>query len=266
MSAQIHPTAVIEPGAEIGPECEIGPYCVIGPQARLGAACRLHAHVVIDGLTSLGPGCELFSFACIGKRTQDLKWKGGTAAVEIGARTTLREYVTVHASTLDGGRTVVGSDCNILAYCHVAHDCVLGDRVIMSNLCHLAGHVTVEERAVLGGMVAVVQFVRVGRLAMVGATSKVVQDIAPFALVDGSPAAPVSINKIGMERNGFSAERIQEMARAHKIFFRAGLRAEEALARLRAEFPNNPDVALFIAFAQASERGLARPVSSRAAD
>jgi len=259
MSSRIHSLAVIEAGAAIGEGCDVGPFCHVGPQVHLGSGTRLHSHVVVDGNTTVGENCEIFSFACIGKRTQDLKYKGGKAYVEIGARTTLREYVTVHASTLDGGKTVIGNDCNILAYCHLAHDCVLGERVIMSNNTQLAGHVIIEDRVVFGGMVGVVQFVHIGRLAMIGATAKVVQDIAPYVLADGSPALPVTINKIGLERNNFTPEQIRTLAQVFKLFFRSNLRAEEAVTRLRAEFPDVPEVAHFIAFVQASQRGIARP-------
>lgn len=261
--SSIHPLAVIDPGAAIGDGCVIGPFCYIGGGVRLGAGTRLHSHVVVDGNTTVGANGEIFSFACIGKQTQDLKYKGGKAYVEIGARTTLREYVTVHASTTDGGKTVIGNDCHILAYCHLAHDCILGDHVIMSNNTQLAGHVIIEEHAVFGGMVAVVQFVRIGRYAMVGATAKVVQDIAPYTLADGSPAEPVTVNKVGLERNGFTPEQIRVLAQAYKVFFRSNLRQDEALARLRTEFPDSPDVAHFIAFVQASQRGLARPKADR---
>ena len=184
MAAIIHATAVIAPGAEIGADCDIGPYCVVGPDVTLGSGTRLQSHVVVDGHTAIGPGCEVFPFACLGKRTQDLKYKGGTAFVEIGAGTTLREYVTVNAATADGGKTVVGDGCHILAYCHIAHECRLGNEIIMSNATQLAGHVTVGDGAVFGGVGGVHQFVRIGELVMIGATAKVVQDVPPFCLAN----------------------------------------------------------------------------------
>ena len=258
----IHPTAVIYPGAEIGDGCDVGPYCVLGAHVRIGPGTRLHSHVVIDGHTVLGANCEVFPFACIGKQTQDLKYKGGTAFVEIGARTTLREYVTVNASTDDGGKTVIGSDCHILTYSHIAHDCRLGDHIIMSNCCQLAGHVQVEDHVTFGGMGGVVQFAHIGCHSMVGATAKVVQDIAPYCLVDGNPAEPITINKIGLERRGFTAEQIRALLNAFRIFFRTNLRQEEAVARLQAEFPESPEVGHFVAFVLASQRGIARPKDS----
>lgn len=266
MSVTIHPSAVVETGAHVGDGCVIGPFCYVGPHVRLGAGCRLQSHAVIDGHTTVGEQCEFYSFACIGKQTQDLKWKGGTAYVEIGSRSVFREYVTVHAATTDGGRTVVGSDCNLLAYCHIAHDCVLGDRIIMSNNTQIAGHVVIEDQAVFGGLGGVVQFNRVGRLAMLGATSKAVQDIVPFCLAEGTPAVPVTINKVGMERAGFAPETIQAVNHAYKILFRSNLRVPEAVARLRAEFVQVPEVLYLATFVENSKRGVARPAAKAEAD
>ena len=259
MSAAIHPLAVIASGAVIGDGCTIGPFCCIGPDVRLGPGCRLHEHVVVDGRTTVGAGCQFYSFACIGKQTQDLKWQGGTAFVEIGPRTTLREYVTVHASSFYGGKTVVGADCSILAYSHIAHDCLIGNQVVMSNGCQMAGHVTVEDQVVFGGLAGVVQFARIGRLAMVGAMAKAVQDITPFTLVEGAPAEPRIINKIGMERAGLSAAAIQAMHQTFKLFFRSGLPVAQALAKIEAEFPGLPEVAHFVAFVRTAKHGVARP-------
>ena len=263
--ASIHPLAVVAPGAVVGADCEIGPFCCVGPQVRLGAGCRLHEHVVVDGHTTVGDGCQFFSFACIGKQTQDLKWQGGTAYVEIGPRTTLREYVTVHASSFDGGKTVVGADCSILAYSHIAHDCQIGDHVVMSNGCQIAGHVTVEDHVVFGGLAGVVQFARIGRFAMVGAMAKAVQDITPFTLVEGAPAMPRIINKIGMERGGVAAATIQAIYKMFKIFFHSGLPVAEALAKIEAEFPGIPEVAHFVAFVRAAKHGVARPAAAAVA-
>lgn len=168
----IHPTAVVNSKARIGPDCEIGPYCVISEHVVLGAGCRLHSHVVIDGHTVLGEGNEIFPFASIGLKTQDLKWKGGTTRTEIGSHNTFREYVTIHSATGDGEATIVGSHNHILAYCHIAHNVTLGDHIIMSNVATLAGHVVVEDRAVIGGLAAVHQFCRIGKMALVGGAQR----------------------------------------------------------------------------------------------
>lgn len=259
MAAEIHPTAIVARGADVGAGCVIGPYCVVGERVRLGADTRLHSHVVVEGRTTLGAGCEVFPFACIGGMTQDLKYKGGETYVDVGEGTTLREYVTVHASTFDGGRTVIGRDCHILAYCHIAHDCRLGDRVIMSNATSLAGHVTVGDSAVFGGMVGVHQFVRIGTVAMVSATAKVVQDVLPFCLVEGNPAGAVTVNRVGLERNGRSPETIACVERAYRVLFRSNFTLARALEQLREELGHVEDVNRMIEFAQSSERGVARP-------
>jgi len=259
MTSRIHPTAVLEKGAEIGEDCVIGPYCYVGKHVRLGTGVILHPHAVVWGCTTVGAGCEIFPFACIGSRTQDLKYQGGDSYVEIGAHTTLREYVTVHAATAAGDKTIVGSHCTILAYCHIAHDCQIGDYVIMSNNSQLAGHVTVEDHVVFGGMCGVHQFVRIGRMAMISGMAAVRQDIAPFCLAAGDPAAAVTVNRVGMQRNGLSPEVIRAIGRAYRILFREGLQLEEALRRLRTEFADVPEVQHMADFAEASERGLARP-------
>ena len=203
------------------------------------------------------------SFACIGKQTQDLKYAGGTAYVEIGDNSTFREYVTVNASTADGGRTIVGSHCHILAYSHIAHDCIVGDHVIMSNATQIAGHVVIQEHAVFGGVGGVHQFVKIGCMAMVGATAKVVQDVAPFCLVEGNPAVPVSVNKIGMRRNGKSEEVIKAVVQAYRLLFRSNLTVEAAAEQIRDKCGGSAEIQHLIEFIQTSERGLARPKAAR---
>lgn len=259
MSRHIHPTAAIAPGAEIGADCVIGPYCVVGDRVQIGAGTRLHSHVAIEGATSIGEGCEIFPFACIGGMTQDLKYQGGETFVRIGDHTTLREYVTVNAATSDGDSTVVGSHCHILAYCHIAHDCQLGDGIIMSNNTQLAGHIVVEDRVVFGGLGGVHQFVHIGTLAMVSGMARVGQDVAPYCLAAGIPAGAVTVNRIGMERNGLSPECIAAVTKAYRILFRSGLPVAAAVERLRQEFVDIPEVQHLAEFAENSERGLARP-------
>ena len=201
----IHPTAIIDPKAEIGSGCVIGPYCVVSGHVVLGPDCHLHSHVVLDGHTALGQGNEIFPFACIGHKTQDLKWKGGITRTQIGDRNTFREYVTVNSATGDGEVTSIGSHNHILAYSHLAHNVTVGDHTIMSNVATLAGHVVVEDYAVIGGLVAIHQFCRIGRMCIIGGCSKVVQDVPPFMMADGNPAETRTINKVGMERNGVPA-------------------------------------------------------------
>ena len=254
----VHSTAVIHPCATIGPNCEVGPYCVIGEHTVLGEGCRLHSHVVIDGHTTLGRGNEIFPFASIGLKTQDLKWKGGVTRTQIGDFNTFREYVTVNSATGDGEVTTVGSHNHILAYCHVAHNASVGNHVIMSNVATLAGHVVVEDYAVIGGLAAVHQFCRIGRMAIVGGCSKVVQDVPPFMLADGNPAETRTINKIGLERNGVSEEAQAALKQAYKILFREGLTVSNALDRIEAELPPLPEIKHLIQFTRSSERGISK--------
>src|SRR5262249_47983022 len=204
------------------------------------AGCKLHSHVVIDGFTRLGEGNEIFPFACVGLKTQDLKWKGGTTRTEIGGNNTFREYVTIHSATGNGEATVIGSHNNILAYCHIAHNVRLGDHIIMSSVATLAGHVVVEDYAVIGGLAAIHQFCRIGRMAIIGGCSKVVQDVAPYMLADGNPAETRSVNKVGLERNGVSEEAQAALRQAYKILFREGLTISNALGRVESELPMLP--------------------------
>jgi UDP-N-acetylglucosamine acyltransferase len=254
----IHPTAFVHPKAELGAECEIGPYCIIGEHVILGPGCRLHSHVVIDGYTRLGRGNEVFPFASIGLKTQDLKWKGGVTRTEIGDHNTFRESVTVHSATGDGEITRVGSNNYILATCHLAHNVTLGNHIIMSNVATLAGHVTVEDHAVIGGLAAVHQFCRVGRFSMIGGCSKVVQDIAPFMIVDGNPAETRAVNKVGIERHGISEQAQTTLRQAYKILFREGLTNSNALARIQKELPPLPELLHLLEFFRTSQRGVTK--------
>lgn len=254
----IHPTAIIHPQARIATDCAIGPYCVIGEHVDLGAGCKLHSHVVIDGHTRLGARNEIFPFASIGLKTQDLKWRGGITRTEIGDANTFREYVTIHSATGDGETTTVGSHNHILAYCHLAHNVTLGNHIIMSNVATLAGHVTVEDHAVIGGLAAVHQFCRIGKFAMIGGCSKVVQDAPPFMMADGNPAETRTINKIGMERHGVSEAALVALKACYRILFREGLTISNAVARIEKEVPLLPEVLHLLLFVKTSERGISK--------
>ena len=225
----IHPTAIIHPQAQISADCEIGPYCVIGENVVLGSRCRLHSHVVIGGHTRLGQENEIYPFASIGLKTQDLKWKGGLTRTEIGDHNTIRECVTIHSATGDGEATIIGSHTNILASSHIAHNVVIGNRVIIS-MAAIAGHVIIEDCALVGGLAAVHQFCRIGTMALVAGCTKVVQDVAPYIIVDGNPAEARAINKVGLERNGLAEETQAALRQAYKILFRDGLTTSNALA------------------------------------
>lgn len=254
----IAPSAVIDPQAQIGVGCEIGAYCVIGPDVVLGDNCRLHAHVVLDGHTTLGEGNEIFPFACIGLKTQDLKWKGGVTRTQIGDHNTFREYVTVHSATSDGGATVIGSHNHILAYSHVAHDVTLGNHIIMSNVGTLGGHVRVEDCAVISGLAAVHPFCRIGAMSIIGGCCKVVQDVVPYMLVDGNPAETRTINKVGLARNNVAEETQAALKKAYKILFREGLTIPNAVAKIEQELPKLPELVHLTDFVRQSERGITK--------
>lgn len=254
----VHSTAIIHPKAQIGPNCVIGPYCVIGEHVMLGEDCRLHSHIVIDGRTILGRGNEIFPFASLGLKTQDLKWQGGITRTQIGDGNTFREYVTVNSATGAGEVTVIGSQNHFLAYSHIAHDVTLGNHNILSNVATLAGHVVVEDHAVVGGLAAVHQFCRIGKMSIIGGCSKVVQDVPPFMLADGNPAETRTINKVGLERNGISEEAQAALKQAFKILFREGLTISKALERIEAELPPLPEICHLVQFTRTSERGISK--------
>ena len=237
---------------------EIGPYCIVGSRVSLGEGTRLMAHVFVDGWTSLGAGCTVFPFASLGTQTQDLKFKGGAPRVEIGDRTTLREYVTVNAATADGDVTRVGSGCHIMAYAHIAHDCRVGDGVIMANCATLAGHIEVEDQAIIGGLCGVHQFVRIGRMSIIGGCSKVTQDVPPFMMADGHPLAIHGINSVGLKRRGVGEEAQRALKTVHRILYREGLSTRQALERLEAEVEPLPEVRQVVEFVRASARGIVR--------
>ena len=256
--SETHPTAVIQEGARIGEDCRIGPYCVIGPNVILGTGCELYSHVVIDGHTEIGSENTFYPFASIGLRTQDLKWDGGTTWTRIGSNNTFREYVTVHSATADGDATVIGSHNNLLAYTHVAHDCQLGDHIIMSNVGTLAGHVIVEDRAIVGGLAAVHQFCRIGTMSIIGGCSKVVQDVPPYMMLDGNPAATRTLNKEGLKRNGVNEDTQKSMRQAYRILFRSEQTFTNAVKQVRADVATSPELEHLLAFIESSERGIAK--------
>lgn len=258
MSSLIHPTAIIEPGAQLGPDVSVGAYAYVGGSVTLGEGTRLHHHATVEGNTVLGQACEIFPYACIGGRTQDLKYRGGSPGLRIGDRNVFREYVTVHAATKDGEFTVIGDGNNLLALSHVAHDCVLGSGIVMSNGAGLAGHVTVGDRVVIGANAGVHQFCRIGAHAMLSAYAKLVQDLPPFFIADGAPASVRTFNKVGLERHGFSAEQIERVKLIFRVLYRSGLNRTQALEQLAAQ----PQIATaefqqVLEFAKSSERGLA---------
>jgi UDP-N-acetylglucosamine acyltransferase len=260
----IHPTAVIHPGAELGDNVSVGPYSIIGEKVVLGDGCEIGPHVTIEGNTTIGPGTRVFQFASIGAAPQDFSYKGEETRVEIGAGAIIREYVTIHRGTVRGrGATIIGPNSYLMAYCHVAHDCILGSGVIMANSAHLGGHIDIGERAILGGVVAVHQFVRIGDCAIVGGLSGVAKDVPPYTLASGPRIYVYGLNDVGLRRNGFPTQTILRLKRAFKIAFRSSLRIQEAAEKIRTEMADTPEAIKFADFLVTSRRGMARVSLSR---
>lgn len=257
--ATIHPTAIVDSKAQLAADVEVGPYAVIGPDVKIGEGTVVQAHAYVSGHTTIGKRCEIFPFACVGTKTQDLKYHAGDVTyVEVGDETVLREFSTVHLGTKPGEVTRVGNNCLVMAYCHIAHGCVVGNHVIMSNVATLAGEVVVEDYAVLGGMAGIHQFCRVGTHAMVGGATKVRQDCPPYMVVDsvGADLRVVGPNIVGLQRCGFSAEVRAALKEAYKLIYREGLNRTQALERIKYEVPDLPEVKNLVDFYHNSTRGV----------
>lgn len=262
---RVHPAAIVHPTAKLGVGVEVAPFAVIGPDVELGDRCYVGPHAVVEYAT-VGEGCRFLPHAFVGTEPQDLKYKGEKTRVEVGARTTVRECATLHRGTAAAGVTKVGSNCLIMAYGHVAHDCVLGDGVIMANAATLAGHVEVGPGAFFGGLSAIHQFVRVGAGAMIGGGSMVAQDVIPFGLTHGNRAKIVGLNVVGLRRKGVSREGLSSLKSAYRTVFYSGLGLAEAVAKIE-QASRSPEVDLFLAFLRGtSSRGLCRPAAKTDGD
>ncbi len=256
----IDPRAVVHDGARLDADVSVGPFAIVGPNVRLGAGTTVGAHAVVEGRTTVGQGCRIFPFAAVGSIPQDLKYAGEDTRLEIGDRTTIREYVTVNIGTEGGGGvTRVGSDCLLMAYAHVAHDCLLGDRVILANAATLGGHVVLGDWAIIGGLSAVHQFVRVGEHAIVGGCSAVVKDVPPFVSASGNRAKLFGLNLTGLKRRQFDDGALKALRRAYRTVFQGKGTLAECLdaARAAPEY-QYPEVQRFVAFIAESERGVTR--------
>ncbi len=260
MSA-IHPSAIIEEGAQIGDGVTIGPYCCIGPNVSLADNVELKSHVVIDGRTSIGEGTRIFPFASLGHEPQDLKYDGENSVVEIGARTTIREYVTVHPGTDGGGgNTKIGDDCLLMGSVHVAHDCIIGNNVILAQATVLGGHVIIDDFAILGGSVGVHQFVRIGAHAMIGGMSAVDHDVIPFGSVSGERAVLGGLNIIGMKRRGMNREEISALRSAFGHLFTDQGTLQDRVAEVADQFGSSEAVMSVVEFMQAdTSRAFCQP-------
>jgi len=255
----VHPSAIISPKAQIGKNCQIGPYCIIEDHVTLGDDCVLHSHVVIEGRSTIGQENEFFPFAAIGTKSQDLKYAGEPTYLTIGDRNVFRENATIHRGTVEEIPTRIGDDNLFLAYSHVAHDCQVGSHNILSNNGTLGGHVEVGDHAIVAGLAGVHQFCRIGSHSIVGGISKIVQDVPPFTIVDGNPAAVRGINQVGLQRRGFSNESMKALKKAYKKLF---LKKEKNLSQAMTELPEdllqNQCVTELLAFIETSERGVVR--------
>lgn len=259
MRAQlIHPSSVVDPSAVVPESCKIGPLCVVGPNVELGENCELVSHVALQGPTKIGHNTRIFPFASLGMGPQDLSFKGEPTRLEIGDNNDIREYVTIHRGTTKGGGvTRLGSNCLIMAYAHIAHDCQIGDNVIMANAATLAGHVTVEDWAVVGALCPVHQFVRVGTHSYIGGGTTITQDVLPYSkTVASRDVSAYGMNTIGLRRRGFSADRIKRLHHAYKVLLASKLNTSQAIERLKSEGDQGPDVAMLVAWIEKSERGI----------
>jgi UDP-N-acetylglucosamine acyltransferase len=255
----VHPTAVVSPRARMGRGCYVGPYSIIGDEVELADGVRLESHCVVEGITFIGEDTHVFPFVSIGLAAQDLKYKGEPSETRIGSRNRIREFVTIHRGTAGGGLlTRTGDDCLIMAQAHIAHDCLLGNRVIMANAATLAGHVTIEDGANIGAYSGVHQFCRVGREAYVGGYSVVVKDALPFALTVGNHARCYGLNATGMKRRGYSREVIDALHHAFRVLLSSKLNTSQALERLREESQGSREVALLLDFIESSKRGVTK--------
>ncbi len=263
----IHPTAIVDPAAEFGSGVSIGPYCIVGAGVKLGDNVRLRSHVVIEGNSVLGAGCQVYPFATIGLPPQDLKYKGEPTRIQIGAGTILREHVTVHPGTKGGGLlTTVGANCLVMVAAHIAHDCHVGDNVVMANNATLGGHVHVGDFAILGGLAGVHQFVRIGHHAMVGGLSGVENDVIPYGSVMGNRAYLSGLNIIGLKRRGFSRDDIHALRAAYRLMFAEEGTMAERLQDVAEMFKDNAPVMEIVNFIQTdSSRAVCQPQAKRAA-
>jgi UDP-N-acetylglucosamine acyltransferase len=256
---EIHPTARVHPAAAIAPGVRIGPFSVIGEQVCIGEGTEIESHVVVEGRTKIGEQCHIFPFAYIGAIPQAFRYRGEPTEVVIGHHNVIREYVTVHRGTADGrGKTVLGDHNFIMGYSHIAHDCQVGNHVVMANASTLAGHILVEDYAIIGGLVAIHQFVRVGCYAIIGGASGVPMDIPPYMRAAGNRAKLFGLNTVGLKRHSFPEETVRALKHAYKILFRSQLTSVKAIAKVEKEVPALPEIQHLLNFMRSSERGVCR--------
>ncbi|HEV8148581.1 MAG TPA: acyl-ACP--UDP-N-acetylglucosamine O-acyltransferase [Gemmatimonadales bacterium] len=252
----VHPTALIDPAVRLPRDLEVGPYAIIGPGVSLGEGCRIGPHASLERNVRLGSGVRVGQGSIVGGDPQDLKYRGEESWVEIGDETVIREYSTINRGTARSGVTRIGARSYLMSYVHVAHDCRIGDGVILANCVQLAGHVSIHDRANLSGLVAVHQFVTIGSLAFIGGCSRVSQDIPPYLMAVGNPVALFGLNTVGLQRAGLSEDTIATLKRLYRFFFNSGLNFSQAMDRARLDLPPLPEIQHFLEFVASSERGV----------
>jgi len=252
----IHPQAIVSKKARLADDVEIGPYSIVNDSAVIGACTKIGAFCVIGNNTSIGKDCKIFTGAVVGSIPQDLKYSGQTSYLEIGDNNIIREYCTLNTGTGEGGKTIIGNGNLLMAYAHIAHDCVVGDDCIIANNGTLAGHVIVEDKVVVGGLVAIHQFSRLGKLSIIGGCSKVVQDIPPFSTCDGHPARTYGLNIIGLRRSNLSTEAVSSLRQAFKLLFNSGLATSHATEKILTEIKPTEEISYLLDFIRNSKRGV----------
>lgn len=259
MASNVHPTAIVDPGATVADDVTVGPYAIISDDVRIGAGTTIGPHAVIQAHTTLGEGNTIYQFASVGAAPQDLKYAGEATTLTLGDRNTVREFCTLNrGTTKGGGATKVGDDNLFMAYSHVAHDCLVGNSVVMANGATLAGHVTVEDQAIVGGLVAIHQFVRIGAMAMLGGGAMVSLDVPPFCIAAGDRAKLHGLNLIGLRRRGLTEDAVKSLRTAYRLLFQGGLKLKDALAKIREEHADVDEVMTMVRFIETSERGVCR--------
>jgi len=252
----IHRTALVDPTAQVSGDVTIGPYAIIGPHVTVGDRCHIAAHAVLERNVKLGTGVKVGYGSVLGNDPQDLKYQGENTWVEVGDATVIREYCTINRGTVATGKTAVGQRCFLMSYVHLAHDCLVGDDVIIANAVQMAGHVTIEDRAVISGLVPIHQFVRIGTFAFVGGGSRVNQDVPPYTKAVGNPVHLYGLNSVGLQRAAFSPEVKLALKRAYRLLFNSDMTVSQGIAKARAELPAVPEVEHFLKFIEGSQRGV----------
>ena len=255
----IHPTAIVSPHANLEEGVEVGPYTIIGADVHIGKNTIIGSHVVVEDHTDIGEDCRIFQFSSLGGAPQDLKFKGEKTRLIVGNHNTIREFVTINrATSADIGVTIIGNHNLLMAYCHVAHNCKLGNHIVMANAATLAGHIHVEDFAIIGGLTGIHQFTRIGAHSIIGGASAVTKDIPPYIMAAGNHAKPYGLNTVGMKRRGFKEETIMALKEAYRLIFRSSLLFTVAIERVKNEVADTSEVRHFIDFIQKSERGIIR--------